>query len=185
MLVAECSLPSPCSKVLADADCVVSSPGAVRAEIGWTQIAVTRSQPIEKEMLGHAHFKAFAHVDRGAPGMFHANGIKRPCVERVWNVLSEEEARLSKQHEPAQRAPAKRTRLQQTREHVTGKSCAGSVHASEGAGVGAANVGINFVVWRRDIKLGIPPKSIGRQEHSFSAALVGLLGLGTKARQRY
>src|ERR1700746_797734 len=185
MLSADCSSPSSSSKVLADAYGVITSPGAIWTKIGGAQIPVTRSQPIKKEVLGHPHLKTLAHIDCCTPGMFHADGIKGPCVKRMRNVPSEKKARLSKKHDAPQRASAKRTRLQQTREHVARKSGAGGVHPSEAARVGAANVGIDFVVRRRDIKLGVPPKSIGREEYTFGAALVGLLSLGTQRNQHH
>src|SRR5262245_48684286 len=79
-------LPPSCSEVFADANRVVAPPGAVRAEIGGSEVAVPCSKAVEKEVLGHPHFESSTHVDGGAPGVFDPNSVEGPSVQVLGNV---------------------------------------------------------------------------------------------------
>ena len=116
-------------------------------------------------MLGPAHLEALAHVDPHAPGTLHTDAGEGPGVESLGKVSAKQEARLTEQQEPAKFAATKGPCLDVAGKHVAGKGRAGGVHASEIAGVGTANVGINLVVWRGQVELGIAPESIAGKEH--------------------
>src|SRR5260370_35584671 len=85
------SLPAARAKALAYAHAHVASPRPVVSQVGETQILVACAQPVEQEMLGDTKLETFGNVDSSAQGMFNANRIGRPPVERLGNGLPERE----------------------------------------------------------------------------------------------
>src|SRR5215471_13506416 len=104
--------PSPGAKVFANCDGVIAPPGSIGSEISRAKVSVAGPEAVERKVLGYAHFKSFAQVNGRTPGMLNPDGVERPSVKGVRNVLSEKEARLGEKHEAAKWASAKRAGFQ-------------------------------------------------------------------------
>src|SRR5271169_4186989 len=117
-------------------------------------------------MLGDAKLESSGDVDPCAPGMLNANGIWRPGVERLGNGLAEQERGGSKDHQAAQLAASERSDFQNSREHVTREQAARSVDSAVLPGIAGAEIRIDLVVWRREVKLRPAPEHVVRKEHA-------------------
>src|SRR5437016_5651022 len=120
-------------------------------------------------MLGPAHFESFPHVNSRAPTSFYANGIERPGIKRLRKVLTKHESRFSEQEESAQLRSAERSDLHIAGEHVAGEGIARIVDSTRNSSVRPAKVGINFIVWGREVELPISPEHIVRKKHTVHA----------------
>src|SRR5207244_7842472 len=153
--IARDRLPPARSKVLADADCVVPAPGAIGPQVRGAKIPIACPETVKEKMLGDPDLKSSSQVNGGAPGMFDSDGVGRPGVEVLRNILAKQESWLPKQHEATDLTPSERSNLQQAGQHVPGECIAGRVCPAEGAGIGPAQVGIYLVVWWGNIELDI------------------------------
>jgi hypothetical protein len=174
-------LPPSCSKVFADANGVIASPGPVGAEIGGSEIAVPGSKAVKKEVLGHPHFKSPTQVDGSAPGVFDPNSVEGPSVQVLGDIPAEEKSGLSPQHESTKGAPAKRSNFQNAGKHVSRKRITRRALATIIASVRRAEVGIDLIVGRSNFELCISPKRIFGQEEAFLSSFWGL-SLESQAR---
>src|SRR5712664_182409 len=129
-------------------------------------MAIPRPKAAEQRMLGHAHFETLSHINSRAPAPLYSNGIERPGIKRLRKILAKEEFRFSKEKEPPQLSPPERPNLNVSGEHVTGKSRARIVHTAGNSRVRPTQVGINFIVRRREVELPISPEHVTRKEHS-------------------
>src|SRR5260370_32740505 len=159
------SLPAARAKALAYAHAHVASPRPVVSQVGETQILVACAQPVEQEMLGDTKLETFGNVDSSAPGMFNANRIGRPRVERLGNGLAEQERGCPKDHQAPQWATAERPYFQNSREHIAREQAAGGIDSAVLSGIAGAQIGINLVVWGREVELRPAPKHVVGKEH--------------------
>src|SRR4029077_13194202 len=117
-------------------------------------------------VLGHAKFKSLSDKDSYSPGMLNADCIRRPGVEGLWDGFAKQKGGSAKHHEAPQRSAAKGTDLEHSREHVAGEQAARGVRTAILPSVSGAEVWVDFVVWRRQVKFRPSPKHVAGKEHS-------------------
>src|SRR5947209_17429410 len=84
-------------EILSDTNDCITSPRSIDSEIGGTEVAVARAKALKEVMLGDARFEAVADVNARPPRALPAHPLHRPGVERLRQILAEEESRLSKE----------------------------------------------------------------------------------------
>jgi len=149
------------------------------------KVPTASTKAVKQEVLGYTHLETLAHIDRRAPGMLDTDGIRRPGIQRLGDVLSKQETRFSPKHEAAELAPAERAYLEQSRQHVAGKHAAGGIGTPIVTCVGGAQVGINFVMRRGNFELRVAPKGVSRQEKALPRLGWRLLGLEKRTKAGY
>src|SRR5438270_13398964 len=118
-------------------------------------------------MLGYAKLETAVEIDSGSQGVLNADRVEGPGVQSLGNCLTGKKRRRAIEHESAQGTLSKGADLQDPREHVAREHAAGSIDTPVLPSISAAQVGVNLVMRRRQIKLRPPPKHVPREKHAF------------------
>src|SRR5215472_9449215 len=168
---ADWTLVSALPKVLAHADGVVAAPGSVRAKISRTEITVARAEALKEKVLGHAKLETTSQENAGTPGALPADRVGRPGVESLGHILAKKETRLAEKEKTPQLGASEGTNLHVGRKHIAGEGVAGSIRSAVIFGIGSAEVGVNLVMWRREVELAISPERVAGKKHPVLASV--------------
>jgi hypothetical protein len=122
-------------------------------------------------VLRDSHLEALAEINSSAPGMLDPDGVERPGVERLRDILTEQEPRFSKELKAPEKASSERADFEETGEHVAGEFTARGIHAPEVSRRGGTQVGVDLVMGRGEVKLRVAIQRVAGKEHA-----VGRLG---------
>src|SRR5690349_9464487 len=153
-------------KILPHSDHVVASPWPVQSKVCRSQIAIPCSETLKQKMLCHAQFEAASDCDSRSPRAFPADRVRRPRVQGVRNVLTEQKIGGAEKEQTLQLSPCKRAHFHISRQHVASERIAGRIFAAEITGVGRAQIRIRLVVRRSDVELAVSPDKVVGQEKS-------------------
>lgn len=154
------ALPPPGPKILPHSNGVVAAPGSVGTEVSRSQKAVAGTESVKEKMLGDAHFEAASQVDATSPGMLEADGIEGPGIETLGYILAEQKTWVPKKHETAEGATTKGAGLDLPGKHIASKGIARCIRATIITRIRGAQVGIDLIVRRRKVELGVAPESV-------------------------
>src|ERR1700693_5162226 len=108
-------------------------------------------------MLRHPHFESFAQVKPSAPGVLQPDRIHRPGIKSLRKILAKQKSRFSEQEEPPELSAPKGMRFHISGDHVAREGVARIVDTSGNSRVRPANIRINLVMRRRQVKLSVSP----------------------------